>query len=82
ILEQCSSTRPSIASCSSPATSIPHFAFQPEIINLHAVKYPHGTLATLVCPPNQYLEVYGSRWRVCNNGTWNGPFGKCKPLGT
>uniref|UniRef100_A0A8R1XZI9 Sushi domain-containing protein n=1 Tax=Onchocerca volvulus TaxID=6282 RepID=A0A8R1XZI9_ONCVO len=80
--EECTLIRSNIASCPSPMTTIPHFVFTPELINLNAIKYPHGTTAMLVCPPNQYLEVHGSRWRVCNNGTWSGPFGKCKPLGT
>ncbi|KAM3729065.1 Limulus clotting factor [Dirofilaria immitis] len=80
--EECTLIRPTTAPCSTPTTEIPYFVFKPEIINFNAIKYPHGTTAMLICPSNHYLEVIGSRWRVCNNGSWSGPFGRCKLLGT
>ncbi|VDM10603.1 unnamed protein product [Wuchereria bancrofti] len=92
--EGCNFFHYKIAPCSPPKLAIPYIAYNPflslnnqtshfeELINLNALKYPHGTIAMLICPPNHYLEVEGSRWRVCVNGTWSGSFGRCKQLGT
>ncbi|VDM92858.1 unnamed protein product [Litomosoides sigmodontis] len=80
--EKCAFFHRNIAPCPPPKLPIPYIAYNPELINVNNIKYPHGTVAMLVCPTDYYLEVEGSRWRVCRNGVWNGPFGKCKRLGT
>ncbi|KAL3989319.1 Sushi domain (SCR repeat) family protein [Acanthocheilonema viteae] len=79
--EECAFFRENISPCPPPKLSIPYIAYNPELVNLNNLKYPHGTIAMLICPDNYYLEVEGSRWRVCKNGIWSGPFGHCKPLG-
>uniref|UniRef100_A0AAF5Q647 Sushi domain-containing protein n=1 Tax=Wuchereria bancrofti TaxID=6293 RepID=A0AAF5Q647_WUCBA len=72
-----------IARCSLILSYFIKFTFSCfELINLNALKYPHGTIAMLICPSDHYLEVEGSRWRVCMNGTWSGSVGQCKQLGT